>query len=129
MLNNEDTLAIHNLLNLYHYYVDEPGFPRVREIFTEDCIFDSSDFGGPVTHGIAELEKRFSRDSGVLVHTCSNIILTEDPDGTIRSVSKCVAMIPDGKVGAAIHADVLRRTADGWRIAKRVISKPPRLKG
>ncbi len=127
MLASEDVAAIHDLINLYHYYVDEPGFPRLREIFTEDGVFDASAYGGGVSRGMAELERRFARNSGVLVHTCANIIVTGEPGGVVRCLSKCVALIPDGKVGAAIHRDVLRHTPDGWRVAERVLSMPPRL--
>jgi hypothetical protein len=122
MLAEIDRIAIQDLINMYHYYVDEPGFPRLRDVFTADCVFDASAYGGGVSRGIAELAARFAGASGVLAHSCTNIVLTEETTVSVRCISKCLASIPDGKIGMAIHKDVLRRTPDGWRIAERVLA-------
>jgi hypothetical protein len=128
MLANEDRAAISDLINLYHYWVDEPGFPRLREIFTDDCLFDLSDYGRGVLRGIDALASLFAGDSSVLAHSCTNIVIFEEPVGLVRCTSKCLALLPQGKMGLATHKDVLRHTPQGRRIAERVPAMPIRLK-
>jgi len=124
VLTDRDVAEITKLINRYHYYVDRPGFPNLGEIFTDTAILDVSDYNGVVRSGMAELVEYFKKPVTVLSHTCSNILVDEDADGTIRCHSKVVGILPEGKVGAAIHRDELIKTSSGWRIAKRVVIRP-----
>jgi hypothetical protein len=54
-----------------------------------------------------------------LAHHATNIVVTEDPDGTVRVLSKGIGVGNRGRVGSVTYHDVVVRTADGWRLAHR----------
>ena len=46
--------------------------------------------------------------------------MTEDPDNTVRVVSKGTGVRNSGTVSTVIYRDIVERTAKGWRITERV---------
>ena len=54
-----------------------------------------------------------------LAHHATNIIVSEDPDGTVRVLSKGLGVGPNGRVGSVVYRDVVVRTSAGWRFAAR----------
>jgi hypothetical protein len=54
-----------------------------------------------------------------LAHHATNIIVSEDADGTVRAVSKGLGVGPQGRVGSVVYRDILERTPQGWRFAER----------
>ena len=51
MLSADDKLAIHALISLYGHIIDDREFSRVHELFTEDAVYDVSDFNAGVYTG------------------------------------------------------------------------------
>lgn len=116
-----DRWAITELLALYGHIIDERQWDRMPEVFTEDHVFDASDFGQPVTHSLAELRELWQRPETPhpLAHHSTNVVIT-DVDGDAAHVwSKGIGVGPRGRVGSAVYCDVVRRTPDGWRLAVR----------
>jgi 3-phenylpropionate/cinnamic acid dioxygenase small subunit len=116
-MNVEDRLAVHELLALHGHLVDAGEFDRLGELLTDDA-----EYAG--IRGFAELEAASRRlgDGNPVAHHVTNIVVTEDPDGTVRARSKGLGVYADGRAGSVVYDDVLRRTPDGWRIARRVIT-------
>lgn len=121
MLSAEDQLAIHQLISLYGHLIDERQFSRSHELFTEDVRYDVTDFKSGEHVGIDAIVKLWTQtDRHPLAHHATNIIVTQDADGTTRVVSKGIGVLPDGKVGTTVYKDIVVKTASGWRIKDRV---------
>jgi hypothetical protein len=54
-----------------------------------------------------------------LAHHATNILVSEDPDGTVRVVSKGLGVGVNGRVGSVVYRDVVEKTAAGWRFLSR----------
>jgi len=121
MLDIEDRLAIHELLGLYGHLIDERRWNELDQVFTADAVYDASDFGHQVTTSLADLIAHWTSDLSMhpLAHHATNIVVTEDADGTVRVHSKGIGVGRKGRVGSATYNDVAVRTPDGWRLARR----------
>ena len=121
MLAAADQLAIHELLALYGHVIDEREWQRVEELFTERSVYDMREFGLGVVRGAAAIRALWSAANAAhpLAHHCTNIIVSEDADGTVRALSKGLGVGANGRVGSVVYRDVLERTQAGWRFASR----------
>ncbi len=135
MLESADRLAIHEVLALYGHLVDERQWDALGRVFTTDVLYDATDFAMPVTRGLRELVAEWTSDAGMarhpLAHHATNIVVTEEPDGTVRVLSKGIGVGAGGRVGSVTYRDVAVPTAEGWRLAERVVvllrpDTPPR---
>jgi hypothetical protein len=117
----EDRLAIHELLGLYGHVIDERRWSDMAQVFTDDVVYDATDFGHGITRTLAELRAHWSGDESVhpLAHHATNIVVTEGQDGVIRVLSKGIGVGRNGRVGSAVYRDVVVRTEAGWRLAAR----------
>ena len=121
MLTIEDKLAIHELISLYGHIVDERQFSRTHEIFTDDAIYDVSDFKSGVHIGHMAIAVMWAAESRhPLAHHATNVVVVEDTDGVVRVVSKGIGLIADGRVGSVTYRDIVEKRAEGWRITERV---------
>jgi hypothetical protein len=116
-----DILAIHQLLALYGHIIDEREWQRVGELFTATAVYDMSEFGLGIVHGAEAIRDMWSRPGAThpLAHHATNIVVSEDPDGTVRVLSKGLGVGPNGRVGSVVYRDVVVRTPEGWRFAMR----------
>jgi len=121
MIDVADRLAIHELLGLYGHVIDERRWDDMHLVFTDDVVYDPTDFGHEVTHSLAELRALWTSDPRMhpLAHHATNIVVTEDPDGTVRVLSKGIGVGYKGRVGSAVYRDVVVRTDAGWRLSHR----------
>ena len=123
-----DRLAIHEMLGLYGHLIDQRRWSELDQVFTVDAVFDATSFGQDVTHSLAELLAHWTADLSIhpLAHHVTNIVITEDADGTVRVLSKAIGVGRKGRVGSATYDDVVVRTPDGWRLAHRtaVLRRP-----
>jgi SnoaL-like domain len=121
MPDSGDILAIHQLLALYGHIIDEREWQRVPELFTASAVYDMSEFGLGVVRGAAAIRELWRRPDAAhpLAHHATNIMVSEDPDGTVRVVSKGLGVGADGRVGSVVYRDVVERTSAGWRFAVR----------
>jgi hypothetical protein len=116
-VNVEDRLAIHELLALHGHLVDAGEFDRLGELLTPDAVYAGIRGFEALTEASEQLG-----DGNPVGHHVTNIVVSEDPDGTVRARSKGIGIYADGTAGSVVYDDVLRRTPDGWRIASRTIS-------
>ena len=116
-----DILAIHQLLALYGHIIDEREWQRVGELFTADAVYDMTDFGLGVMRGAAAISELWSRPDAIhpLAHHATSIVVSEDPDGRVRVLSKGLGVGPNGRVGSVVYRDIVVQTAEGWRFAER----------
>lgn len=121
MPDTADTLAIHELLGLYGHIIDAREWHRVEELFTADCTYDMREFGLGTVHGARAVAALWAAPDAMhpLAHHATNIVVTEDADGTVRVLSKGLGVGRNGRVGSVTYRDVVRRTAGGWRFAAR----------
>ena len=121
MLTVEDRLDIMQLMNLYGHIIDLREWDRLDELFVEDAVFDSSDLGNEITYGLANLRERWMspRARHPLAHHATNILIWEDPDGTVRTQIKGIGVGFKGRVGTLTYRDIVRKTPAGWRIIER----------
>jgi hypothetical protein len=56
-----------------------------------------------------------------LAHHATNIVVTQEHDGTVRVVSKGIGVGHSGRVGSAVYRDVVVRTPNGWRLSHRIV--------
>jgi len=151
-LSASDRLDIAELLARYADVIDQREFSRVGEVFTPDARYDVSDFAMGVVHGAQAIAELWSAsDSHPLAHHVTNIEISDhaedtadgdDADegaadgddvdgsavgegtasGTARVRSRIIGVGAGGRVGSASYDDVVVKTADGWRIAERVVT-------
>lgn len=119
-----DRLAIHELVALHGHLMDAGEFDRMAELFCVDVVYDVTAFGAGELHGHRAIEEaaRVLGDRNPVGHHVTNVLVTEDADGTVRAVSKGIGVNSDGSVGSVIYQDVVRREAAGWRIARRTVT-------
>jgi hypothetical protein len=121
-ITTEDRLAIHELLGLYGHLIDQRRWPELAQVFTDDIVFDASSFGQPVTTSYQELMEHWTSDLSIhpVAHHVTNIVITEDPDGSVRVLSKALGVGRKGRVGSATYDDIVVKISDGWRLARRI---------
>ena len=122
MIDVADRLAIHELLGLYGHIIDERRWSEMELVFTDDVIYDPTSFGHEITTSLEDLRTHWMGDEAMhpLAHHATNIVVSEDPDGTVRVLSKGLGVGFKGRVGSAVYRDVVVKTADGWRLAHRI---------
>jgi len=120
-MNVSDRLEIHELLALYGHLIDDRRWDDLDQVFTSDAVYDATDFGQPITHSLAELLGYWTTNLRIhpLAHHATNIVVTEDADGTVRVRSKGIGVGHRGRVGSATYDDIVVRTDAGWRMSYR----------
>jgi len=110
MLSTQDLFDIQQLIHLYGHILDECEFARVGELFTEDALYDVAHFGSGVHRGTAAIGALWADPEAKhpLGHHATNIVITEEADGTVRVASARRLLWRAGGCGvgrgaAAIH--------------------------
>jgi 3-phenylpropionate/cinnamic acid dioxygenase small subunit len=117
----DDTIALHQLAAQYAHLVDDGQYERLREVFTDDIEFDTSQFGNPPLVGVEPVIASYVDARHPVAHHVTNVVVTTDADGTVRMRSKVISLLGGGLCGSGTYDDVCVRTPDGWRIARRTI--------
>ena len=102
----------------YGHVVDNHAWDRADQVFSQNIGFDRGDSGQPDLHGIAEIVATF-RGRNAYAHHTTNVVVTQDEDGTVRVHSKLLCLPNEGPVITGDYYDVMTRTPAGWRIAHR----------
>ncbi|MGW2518928.1 nuclear transport factor 2 family protein [Streptomyces sp. NPDC001617] len=118
---NEDTVEIARVLALWGHIMDDRELARLGEVLTKDAEWDGSVFGFAPVVGLEAITSVLSADGHASAHHTTNIVVSEGPADEARVRSKALGVVDGGTVISVVYADELRRTADGWRISKRVI--------
>jgi len=124
-----DRLEIQELMHRYARMVDDHEWERMDEIFASDATVDYVSSGGqagPYRETLVWLERAL-KPWPLNLHFISNLSIELDGD---RARSTCYFQAPMGRdhddgtqvmvTNAGRYEDELVRTAEGWRIAKRV---------
>ena len=124
----EDKQALHDLAHLYGFVMDERDLEGLSGLFTEDARLGSEDgvFDAQGLDTIAETyQARYDALGAThhFVHSALSRFDDSDPDVAHGLVSGHAEVVRHGEtmVVALRYHDVYRRTADGWRIAERVM--------
>lgn len=127
MISTADRLAIHELLALHGFLADERRFDDLDQLLTAGAIYDVSDFGLGRIAGLDAIRDLWANGSGEAPagHHVTNVIVSEDADGTVRARSKGIAVMANGAAGTVVYEDVVEQTSSGWRIAIRTVVRHP----
>lgn len=122
-LTTEDRFAITDLINLHGHLTDRGDLDGYGAIFTEDVVYDVSSLGGGVLNGLSAIRDAALAlgEANPVAHHVTNIVLREEPDGTVRALSKGLGVMADGSCGSVTYEDIVQRGAWGWRITHRVV--------
>ena len=117
----EDRVAIQELIAVHGHLFDRGHLDRLDALFTHDVIYDVEDLGGGQLHGIAEIREAATQlgDHNPLGHHTTNIVVEELVDDVAHVRSKGLGVNVDGSSSTVVYEDVVRRTAEGWRLAAR----------
>lgn len=126
MIDTADLLAIRRLVDLYGYLIDSRMFSRMDEVFTEDVVYDVTDFGTGVQHGIAEVVEGWRTATHPLAHHATGVLIDEEADGSATVVTTAIGVGNGGRVGSVTYYDTAVRTPAGWRLSHRraVLRRP-----
>ena len=118
-MDHRDIVEIQQLIALYGHAVDADDQRLLPQVFTEDAVFDAP-FG--VYSGLSALSAWFARGKPPHPpsHQATNVYVYE-ADGEVRVHSKWMIVERNtGTLCTGDYEDVVVRTADGWRIARRL---------
>jgi hypothetical protein len=120
MLDAMDHVQLRRLVDLYGYLIDERKFSRIGEVFTEDVVYDVSDFGHGVLHGIDAVVAMWRGEANhPLAHHAVSVLADERADGSVDLITKGIGVGARGRVGSVTYYDRAVRGPAGWRLAER----------
>ncbi|MFC8513108.1 nuclear transport factor 2 family protein [Streptomyces sp. NPDC057257] len=119
----EDRLAVTELIALHGHLVDDGQLDRAHEVFTEDVVYDLSDFGQGELVGLAAwCEAALALGAAnPVAHHVTNVVVEEVDGDRVRVRSKGLGIKADGSCGSVTYEDVVVRVAAGWRIRRRKV--------
>ena len=120
-MESADLLAIHDLMARYSHVVDDAGWERLAEVFSDDGEFDLEAIGRGTARGMDELHVCFAELDHPLAHHTTNV--TIEPDGVDRARvrSKYLVISDDARARSGEYHDDVVHTTEGWRIERRVV--------
>jgi 3-phenylpropionate/cinnamic acid dioxygenase small subunit len=122
-LEAQDRLEIYELLALHGHLMDAGEFDRLSELFTEDFVYDLDALGhGRLEGATALVEASLALgDDNPLGHHVTNALVTESTGDEALVRSKGIGILADGASATVVYDDIVRRTPQGWRIARRTV--------
>ena len=120
----DDRAEITELLARHGHLFDDGEFDRLDLLFTASVRYDVTAFGGGVLQGIEAIRAATLAlgDRNPVGHHVTNVVLTKQPDGSVRARSKGIGVYADGTAGSVTYEDEIVRTDDGWRIDARTVA-------
>ena len=122
-LGPDERAAIGELLARHGHLFDDGELDRLDELFTASVRYDVTAFGGGVLEGIEAIRAATLAlgDRNPVGHHVTNVVLTEQGDGSVRARCKGIGVYADGTAGSITYEDTIVRTAGGWRIDARTV--------
>ncbi|HEX4659022.1 MAG TPA: nuclear transport factor 2 family protein [Streptosporangiaceae bacterium] len=118
MLSEQDQLAIHRLVALYGYVIDERRYSRTEELFTVDAVYDVTQRGAGLHRGVEQIRSLWkSTDAHPLAHHGTNVVIDPIDDGRVSLYFKNLCVHNDGSVHSTTYQCQAAVTQDGWRIS------------
>ena len=126
-----DRMEIQDLLVRYCYAVDHRDFDDLANVFTADAIIDYSVYGGSVgnpTETIAYLKEAMPMFASFQHMVSTSQIQIDGDTAKVKTICHNPMVMPMGEQTAVFfcglwYIDEMVRTAEGWRITKRVEEK------
>jgi ketosteroid isomerase-like protein len=129
MPNADDRAEIVQATHLYARGLDRFDPKEALSAYTDDAVWDATGVGLERYEGRDQVLAFFERDAGSMseqYHLMTNHIVEFDDDDHAHGTNYVLA---EGRTtsgasikAAAFNVDTYRRTADGWKIASRVIT-------
>jgi hypothetical protein len=117
-----DRLELLELPGRYGDLVDDRNWAGLDRIFLDDATFE---FDRGVMVGLAGIREYMAiSERHPRTHLMTNIYVDETDVGVVLRF-RLVAMLPDGRIRSGRYRDVVVKTADGWRVASRVMTETP----
>ncbi len=127
----EERLAIQELVALYAIFCDTHRFPKLVDLFVEDCDFDETSVGAPRATSkavMAEMFRRAESRLGPVMHNCTSHVISEYDGNTAAGMCHVFAegaYVMDGYKPFRIfgyYDDRYEKQADGrWYFKSRVL--------
>jgi hypothetical protein len=118
-----DRLELHELPGRYGDAIDDRDWEALDRIFTPDAVFDLTDLGAPRCEGLDAIKRFMDTEAEhPRTHMMTNIYVDETPAG-VQLRFRIVALLGKGLVGTASYYDEVVKTADGWRVSNRVVTR------
>ena len=124
VLDHEARQDVADLLVRYAAGIDRRDWKLLRSCFTDDCVADYVGIGKWSSGDeITEWMRRTHEPLGHTLHRITNQAVAVDGEAvTVRSYVDAIVLGPDNARGAqaiGFYDDVVVRTDDGWKIARR----------
>ena len=114
-----DRLELHELPGRYGDAIDDRNWDRLREIFTDDAVFDLTGVGARRLEGIDDIVHFMNVEaSHPKTHMMTNVYVDEQDENVIMNF-RIVALLGKGLVGTASYYDRVVKTDQGWRVQHR----------
>jgi len=122
-MDTHDRLDIAEVIARQSHLIDRGALEELGTVFTADTIYDMSAVGLPVMNGVDALREGALRlgAENPLAHHITDVFITRGDDDEAEVDSKGFMLTRDGRMRSVTNHDLLRRTAGGWRIARRRI--------
>ena len=114
-----DRLELHELPGRYGDAIDDRNWDRLRDIFTDDAVFDLTGVGARRLEGIDDIVHFMNIEaSHPKTHMMTSIYVDEHEE-TVTMNFRIVALLGKGLVGTASYYDRVVKTDHGWRVQHR----------
>ena len=114
-----DRLELHELPGRYGDAIDDRNWDRLRDIFTDDAVFDLTGVGARRLEGIDDIVHFMNIEAAhPKTHMMTNIYVDEHEE-TVTMNFRIVALLGKGLVGTASYYDNVVKTDHGWRVQHR----------
>lgn len=122
-LSAEDRFAVTDLISMHGHLVDSGELDRLGELFTEDVVYDLTDFGQEPLTGVAAVRAAALAlgDLNPVGHHVTNVVLSRLDSGEVHALSKGIGVRADGTCGSVTYEDIVVRTDQGWRVRFRKV--------
>ncbi|MFC3214365.1 nuclear transport factor 2 family protein [Novosphingobium panipatense] len=125
--NFADWLAICNLRAAYCLFLDTKDWERWRDLFTDDCILDTTASGGTLEQGRDRFvdQIRTSLAGARTAHQVHSPQIEIDGDRAVGVWAMQDRVIKDdfALTGYGHYHEVCIRTPDGWKIAEQTLTR------
>ena len=114
-----DRLELHELPGRYGDAIDDRNWDRLKDIFTDDAVFDLTGVGARRLEGIDDIVHFMNIEaSHPKTHIMTNIYVDEHEENVTMNF-RIVALLGKGLVGTASYYDRVVKTDHGWRVQHR----------
>ncbi len=122
-LSASERVAIAELIAMHGHLTDDGELDRYDELFTEDVVYDVTDFGFGMLNGVQAIREaaRALGDGNPLGHHVTNTVIEELSDGVVSARSKGIGVMVDGSTGSVTYEDLIECRDGAWRIRRRKV--------